>query len=362
MSKKSFDNYSNYFNNISNNVVKAKLSVRNERFNESQNTLNVSSFRTVSDDYTEMINYMNENYDAVVAGSDAIWNWVINGFPNIYFLKEYKGLKFSYAASVHGMNYQNMTEEQKQYLQDALSDFKYIGVRDITTERMVKHISSNLTAHHNCDPTMFLDLSEVPCDMDQLKQKLIDYGVDFSKKLVGIMAGEQIGYEIKKKYKDKIQLIAVYQPNKYADVYLYDLNPYEWSRVFSIFDVTLTHFFHGTMLSLVNGTPVIPVEFINDFSDINTTKIKDLMNRLDLSEWRFETDQRGNKITRALYKFHLKKDTLLWNRVFDKMDELMSSDCSQLIKDKVNKEAEAYNSFHIELSKYINDYATEEFL
>ena len=49
---------------------------------------------------------------------------------------------------------------------------------------------------------------------------------------------------VKEKYGDKIQLVAVYEPNKYADFYLNDLTPYEWAKVFSLFNVTLTHFFH----------------------------------------------------------------------------------------------------------------------
>lgn len=332
--------------------IKEKIIERNQAFLKVRNTLPLSEFCEVSDDYQKTVEYMNENYDAVVVGSDAVWNWVLRGFPNLYFLKDYKGKKFSYAASAHGMNYQNMTDEQKKYLKEAFDQFEYIGVRDETTENMVKFVSDDLTVNHNCDPTAFLDIDNVPCDINLLKQKLVDKGIDFSKPIIGIMASNVIGKAIKKRFKGKAQLVALYTPNKYADVLLNDLTPYEWAKTFSFFNVTVTHFFHGTMLSLVNGVPVIPVEFDNSFSKFNKTKIKDVMERLGLTEWYFRTDNANKNIMiKVLRKFGIYENKPLWNKVNALIEKLIASDNKEIIKQKLSKEAESYKTFYEALKK-----------
>lgn len=332
--------------------LRTKLQQRNDAFLPCQDQLPLSPQKIISDEFTDAVKYMNDNYDAVIVGSDAVWNWVLRGFPNIYFLKDYHGLKFSYAASAHGMIYQKMTDDQKNYLAEALSDFTYIGVRDRTTEDMVHYVSPELTVHHNCDPTMFLDLKDIPCDKGVLKEKMQKHGVDFSKPLVGMMARRNIGREIRRKYNNKIQLVSVYEPNPFADVYLFDLTPYEWAHVFSFFSATVTHFFHGTMLSLVNETPVIPIETVNDFSSKNVTKIKDLMLRIDLMEWYREVDYRNDsKWQRALRKFGFIQDHKLWNGIFGLLDDFLSGDYTALIAEKREKEAMSFSSLISELKK-----------
>ena len=114
-----------------------KLTQRYEAFRQVLNTLPLSSRQLVGDSCEEVMQWLNEEYDVVIVGSDAVWNWIIRGFPNPYFLKDYKGLKLSYAASAHGQSFRAMTAEQKTYLKEAFSDFYYLGVRDSNTEAMV---------------------------------------------------------------------------------------------------------------------------------------------------------------------------------------------------------------------------------
>lgn len=345
-SPKAADGYVQSLKNVKDDALRNRMAERNARFTDCQEQLPLSSFKLVSDDYSELIAYMNENYDAVIVGSDAVWNWEVRGFPNPYFLKDYRGIKLSYAASVHGMVYQNMTQEQKEYLKEAFEDFRYIGVRDISTENLVHYVNPKLMVYHNCDPTILLDLNDVPCDKEELKNKLAKHGVDFSKPLVGVMAGSNIGYEIKKYFGKRAQLVSVYQPNPYADVYLHDLTPYEWAHVFSFFRTTATHFFHGTLLTLVNHKPVASVEFENAYSAVNTTKIKDVLSRLGLLQWRFCTSYRDLSIVKkAMKKFHLWSDKAMWRNVNQHIEDAIKNDYSEEIACKIEEEAKSYLSF-----------------
>ena len=133
--KKVKDHYEAELLRYTDSAVRKRVAERNMLFTKAQDTLPLSEYNCVSDDYSDTVDYMNSTYDAVIVGSDAVWNWVVRGFPNLYFLKDYKGKKYSYAASVHGMSYLNMTNAQKEYLKEAFSQFEYIGVRDVTTEK-----------------------------------------------------------------------------------------------------------------------------------------------------------------------------------------------------------------------------------
>ena len=353
-SKKALAGYEQAIQRAS-NQNKCYLKARNHSFLPCQELLPLSPKKIVSDEMDDIVSYLNDNYDILVVGSDAVWNWEVRGFPNVYFLKDFNGKKISYAASAHGLIYQNSTSLQKEYLREAFSQFQYLGVRDVTTENMVKYANPSLCPVHNCDPTMFLDISKVPCDISSLQEKMRRMGVDFSKPLIGLMAGNSIGYEIKKKWGDSVQLVALYSPNKYADVYLYDLNPFEWAHVFSFFKLTITHFFHGTMLSLVNHVPVIPIEFISGFSAVNTTKIHDLMTRLELLDWRFTIDETSRSfIQKVMEKMQFHFNNQVWRKVNERIDDMLHHDYSSLIEEKVNKERQSADSFFEKMTELIN--------
>lgn len=350
-SKNALKGYEDAINNAK-TITAKKLIVRNKTFHSCQEELPLSNVKIVSDDIYEISQYLNDNYDVVVVGSDAVWNWMARGFPNIYFLKDFKGKKFSYAASAHGQIFHNISEKEKTYLKEAFQDFQYIGTRDVTTENLVHFACPEKYVYHNCDPTMFLNLQDVPCDMEFLKKKLVANGVDFSKPLIGLMAGNGLGYEIKKHFGNKIQLISLYEPNKYADVYLYNLTPYEWAHVFSLFKVTVTHFFHGTMLSLVNHTPVIPIEFSSEFSSISKTKIRDLMDRIELSDWYYEINYfKESLLHKVMRRCHFSINQILWDSVYRRIDDFLQCDYSNLIAQKIDKEKTTADTFFNEIKK-----------
>ncbi len=331
------------------------LQKRRDAFHSVYSALPLSSDRLLGDDCAEVAKFLNDTYDAVVVGSDAVWNWITRGFPNPYFLKDYQGIKLSYAASCHGQQYRLMSDEQKHYLSDAFSDFRYLGVRDVTTEQMLSYVNPSLKASHNCDPTMLLDLQTVPCDMTALKQKLASRGVDFSKPLIGLMGSDKkIGRELKRYFGSRVQLIALYYPNCWSDVYLYDLNPFEWARVFSLFTATVTHFFHGTLLSLVNDTPVFPVEPKSPFSMQYTTKIQDVLERRSLSHWRSEPFGCNRNFVQKVYnKLGFSVDTPLWSGICSEIENIMDGKKTDILS-RVRKEAQSYEDFRVALQSCLN--------
>jgi len=252
-------------------------------FEEAIHKLPLSSPQIITDNITEIADYLNHNFDILIVGSDAVWNWQIKPFPNAYMLGDHITCKkVSYAASSYGQPYKDISDAERVYLANAWNSYQYIGVRDEFTEAFVHNISSNVNIKHNCDPTVFLDMDNIPYDKNVLESKLKAAGFDFTRISIGIMAAPWLASMIREIVGDRYQIVSVYNHSEYADVNLMNLNPFEWAKVFGYFDLTITHYFHGNLLSLKNCTPTIVVEKDSDYNSNYGSKIRDFMTRVNL--------------------------------------------------------------------------------
>lgn len=248
--------------------------------------LPLSKQKFIRSNLNEVFEYIDKKYDVIIVGSDAIFNWNQNGFPSAYFLNyDFKGAILSYAASVHGMRYKELSDLEIQYCRESFSRFEFIGVRDKNTKEFIHLCDDNLKCIHNCDPTVFIDLKKIEKIAGDFKNRIKNkYKLDFNKPIIAIMSQqENINKIIKENFGKKYQIVSLFKPSKYADVYLYNLNPFEWAIFFSLVKITFTQYFHGALLTLKNNKPAI----IFDCSryDGYESKLKDLMvTRLNLPD------------------------------------------------------------------------------
>ena len=115
-------------------------------------------------------------------------------------------------------------------------------------------------------------------------------GFDFAKPAIGVMSGNKMCRMVRKLFGKNYQLVALQAPSVYADVNLHDLNPYEWAYVFRFFKITFTTFFHGTLVSLRNGIPVIAIALESDYAKTHITKVQDFLTRINMGDCYFHTD------------------------------------------------------------------------
>ncbi len=303
---------------------------RNKVFEKCQNKLMLSDYSILDNSFHKLFKIISEKYDVLVVGSDAVWNYVTRGFPNAYFPDgTVTCAKMSYAASCYGMDFLKCPEQNRVKMGEIFSDFKFIGVRDGATEEMVKWSGCQLSPVHTCDPTVFLDVNNLPIDVEALKKKLKKRGFDFEKPTIGVMGSPEMCRMIRALYGKEYQIVALYNRLKDADVNLYDLEPFEWAYMFRCFKITFTTFFHGTLLSMRNGTPVICISHGMDFEKVHTPKTLDVLHRLGYSGWYFKTDYKGKN----------------FDIIKQKADELMGKDMKEEILDRMNKEAESFKPF-----------------
>ncbi len=268
---------------------------KNEVFSKAIKELPLSNEYIYENSFDHLFSYIESNYDQIVVGSDAVWNYSLRGFPNPYFLKEKMNVKkLTYAASCYGLNYEHLPDVEMEQIGIILNSYDFIGVRDDESCSFAKTVGCNKDIHHTCDPTVFLDVESLPVDVDELTLKMVKNGYDITRKSVGIMGSNELCKMVRRILGNEYQIVSLFNFCKDADVNLYNITPFEWAYVFRYFQITFTTYFHGTLLSLRNGVPVICVELVNDYSKTHTTKVEDFLSRIGLQDYYFRTDYSGN--------------------------------------------------------------------
>lgn len=99
-------------------------------------------------------------YDAVIAGSDQIWNVTIEDYNDVYFLPWVQGgLKIAYAPSFGAKNPAKYKPSRITKYSDFLNGFDYISVRENNGQKWIKEISGR-DAKVVLDPTLLLPIDE----------------------------------------------------------------------------------------------------------------------------------------------------------------------------------------------------------
>ena len=333
---------SSFFNNIRTRYAQERS------FKGMADYLPLSDQQLISDDAEIFRNYLGNKYDVIVVGSDAVWNEHQTAFPNMYLLHDITNCyKLSYAASIYGMDYSKLGEENQRYVAQSLKNFSFIGVRDSETERYVLEcLEGNVSPLHTCDPSIFLDLNALPVDMKALKQKLVEKGVRFDKPIVGMMCSQWLAKKIRANLGDDYQYISIYTCNGYEDVYLDDLNPFEWARVFALFDATFTHYFHGTLFSIKNGTPTFCIEKDSGYTKKYETKIQDVLKRLGLFE--------------QCYSLNGELDQKKWDVIKERLAFSSKAAVQKQYRYALEKESQSYQAFRQGLEKVVDEYREKQ--
>ena len=298
--------------------------------------------------FSDQADIFNQNfggkYDLIMVGSDAIWNDYQTKCPYIYYLENIKcRYKASYAASAYGMSYERKTSNQLAHISELLEDFDLIACRDEYTENQVRKISRK-TVYHACDPTFFLNASDFDEYAKSAKEKLINAGVDFSKKLVFLMGDTNVGKVARAALSDQYVFIGIYNYNRYADINIPDLTPFEWAASFRFFEFTITSYFHCSIFSLLSGIPAIAIDKITAFSIKHKSKIRDLFERLHITEFYYTSDLSEIEMKKAVVAATGKRNDSIWKKD---------------LHDSIINERETGKNFLIKIDSLNNEFGCE---
>lgn len=328
--------------NVKHHGIKGGLSElkRIAVFNAAQKYLSLSPKSFATSNLHELYSYINERYDMLIIGSDAVFNWNQTKFPTA-FIPDYAFSipVYTYAASVHGLHYYDEPQNRLHKCGKVFDAMKCIGVRDDCSEQFVKFCSKDAKTIYCCDPTLFIDKDEIYKKGLSIKEKVEKkYGFSLDSKYIVVMAPNSSMIEsISKKYGSEYKIVSVFVKSSFSDVYISDLNPFEWTVVLKNAAVVVTSYFHGTLLSLVQGTPAVVLDYSGYCDEHYEGKLKDLMvTRFSLPELYYDKNEAIN--------FN-ESDTFYKN-----FDELLEGKYKEKIKIAVSNEKKTFDNF-IEIIK-----------
>ncbi len=311
-------------------------------FRGSLKNLTLSKEYICSNNLNELYEYIDENYDALVIGSDAVFNWNQNGYPTA-FIPQYKFKipVLTYAASVHGLKYLEQPEERIEECGKAFLNMQFVSVRDRCTEDFVKHCAAEVKPSHCCDPTFLLDFDSLYKIKHRSVKEIFDfYSLSNEQKYIVLMLqNEEISQEVYNRYHDEYKIISLFGDNKYSDVFMFDLNPVEWCLVLKNASLVFTNYFHGTLLTLQQANAAMVVD-ISGYDYPYEGKLYDLMcKRLGLSDMYIKANDIKNEDLR--------------NNFFLCAQKCIEGEYTEHIKNAVKNERETFSVFENAVRQFV---------
>ena len=307
---------------------------RNLIFNSMQKYLSLSPNSFCTNNLKKLYKYIENRYDMLIIGSDAVFNWNQTDFPTAFIPDyEFSIPVYTYAASVHGMKFYSVKKNKIDICSKIFERMTYVGTRDKCSEEFVKLCSQNAKIIHCCDPTLFIDKESIYEKGIIVSEKLDKrYGLSLKDKYIVVMAPDsELIKDIYKRYSKEYKIISVFVKSSFSDYYISDLNPFEWTVILKEASMVVTSYFHGTLLSLVQGTPAVVLDYSGYCDDKYEGKLKDLMiTRLNLSELYFDKNDAENFVNKV--EFYNIADELLDGRYQERINDAVEKEKSALLQ------------------------------
>jgi len=236
---------------------------------------NLSSKALVTLNYQKATDFINSlKYDAIYVGSDTLlelFRAPQNDITAYWLSPDIKAKKIMIAASARNTSYSQLSDTQKNKLQESINDFKALGIRDNATYSLIKNFIKDNDKRLEIipDPTFYFDIDYTDAD-NYAKETGI---ATCNKPIVcfHLLKTDKFAQDLANIYHKAGYLIASLRPAKYADFLLKDLSPTEFAGIFKYFKITITHRFHDSVFNIKNLTPILlyppSAAYINENGD-----------------------------------------------------------------------------------------------
>jgi len=193
--------------------------------------------------YEELSNNC-KRYDAVVVGSDQVWNYYTTNktFCSEYYLSFYDGEKISYAASC-GVN---QPAENMDKILTYLKKFNAISVRDEVTKKMLNRLGLD-DIEKVSDPTLLVNYDKYAICTKRLSSLPDSYVLVY--KFNDIDGFDQIAKKISNATRLPLVVVGSKRIIK-ADYHFLDCGVDEWLYLIKNAKYVFTHSYHGVLFSI----------------------------------------------------------------------------------------------------------------
>lgn len=194
-----------------------------------------------------------QEYDALITGSDQVWN--LHSRPNfadsrLLMFGSEKAIRFSYAASLEELNY---TDEQKNKVTNALKFFDGISIREESACKYIESFSG-IKCKRMIDPVFLLTKEE--WKRIAVKPRL-DGPYILCYQVQGNSRMEEVAYELKRKTGYPIVSICnLFIKWMKSDYTFYDVSIEEFLGFYDQSAYIISASFHGISMGMVFDKPV----------------------------------------------------------------------------------------------------------
>lgn len=194
-----------------------------------------------------------QGYNALVCGSDQIWNPVIiGGLDRNYFLS-FSSCDIKLSLSSSSGSYRFTNDDQK-YVKEDLSAFSGIAIREPDTAKAVSELLSRSDVRCTPDPTLLLHGSDWRQLSLRSKEKASGYILVYSLAKDDLLR-DTVRYIAGKLGKSVVVIDQDLFLGFSADRHVMDASPYDFLALFANAEYVVTNSFHGTAFSLLFGRP-----------------------------------------------------------------------------------------------------------
>lgn len=218
----------------------------------------------ISTNYEKTLSFVKRlGYDMLVAGADTILQLLDHhrrdGTVPIYWLPpELGGIRVMCGSSCRALTITDLTDSQRAIMKRSINAMPLIGVRDDATYEMIRllGLDDESKLERIPDPTFSLKIDASYAERFVQRKRL-----DFScpSVLIALPDSYLLGPELARCYQSRGYRVFSFGNASYADVELPDVSPFEWAGLYKYFDLVLTDRFHGSLFSLLNGTPAVTI-------------------------------------------------------------------------------------------------------
>lgn len=190
-------------------------------------------------------------YDALIVGSDQIWNrWLTGGFDKMYFLDiPYEGKKIAYAASTSRKEIANY---ELAYFAEVLQKFDAVSIREHALSKDIRQ-RIGVDALRCVDPSLLIqreDYDKIAWQGHSLEEQpfLFAYYVTEDRGL------SNVAKEVARKKGLELRELHYYQRKWMDSDYQFaDIGPAKFLWYIKNAEAICTNSFHGTVLSILYG-------------------------------------------------------------------------------------------------------------
>ena len=256
------------------------LRQRRRRYTEARNCdLSITGPKVVTHDPVVAVREIETRaYDLLVVGSDTtLYLWgderVQEDLPPLYWLADLpKTPRVMLSSCSHNSRYEKLNPTQREIMTRALKAFSFLAVRDPLTARLLESLGppNGVPVRISPDPTFSYTVDPAPAQAAMARRRLgrkkpvcgltVPYFTPFTKELARLLRGYFEITDLTGHYKGCTPVL--------------EIGPYEWSGIFSQFDLHVTTSFHESIFCLKQGTPVFTVEAVPFRFDTQSGKSK----------------------------------------------------------------------------------------